>query len=111
MAIDVRDAAIAHVNALEYPEAKGKRYIASGFTVRTDEVFEILRSKYGDKFNIPTNPIDAEGIKKSGHGPSLRTLGFLGMKFAVDNSRSIKELGLKYRGAEESILEQADRQI
>jgi hypothetical protein len=51
-------------------------------------------------YNIPSNLIDAEGIKKSGHGPSLRTLGFLGKKFQVDNSRGVNELGMKYRTAE-----------
>jgi hypothetical protein len=28
--VDVRDVAIGHVNALEYPGATGKRYIISG---------------------------------------------------------------------------------
>lgn len=102
---------MGHVNALEHADAKGKRYIISGYSVKNDQVFEILRAKYGEQFKIPSNPIDAEGIKKSGHGPSLRILGFLGKKFQVDNSRGIKELGMKYRGAEESILDQAARQI
>jgi nucleoside-diphosphate-sugar epimerase len=109
--VDVRDVAIGHVNALEHPDAKGKRYIISGFGVLTSEVFEILRAKYGEHYKIPSNPIDAEGIKASGHGPSMRGLAFLGKKFKIDNSRGIKELGMKYRGAEESILDQAARQI
>lgn len=75
-------------------------------------MFEILRKKYGPLgYNIPTNEIDAEGIRKSGHGPSMRVLGFLGKKFHIDNSRSINELGMKYRTGEESLLEQAQRQI
>jgi len=110
--VDVRDVAIGHVNALEYPEAKGKRYIISGFSLKNTEVFEILRQKYEPLgYDIPKNEIDAEGIKKSGHGPSLRMLGFLGKKFQIDNSRAVNELGMKYRTAEESILEQAERQI
>ena len=100
-AVDVRDVAIGHVNALEHPEAKGKRYIVSGFRLKSSDVFEILRQKYGALgYNIPSNEIDSEGIKKSGHGPSLRVLGFLGKRFYIDNSRSINELGLKYRTAE-----------
>lgn len=111
-AVDVRDVAIAQVNALEYPEAKGRRFIVSGYSLLSSDVFEIVRGKYGHLgYNIPSNPIDAEGIKQSGHGPSLRTVGFLGKRFKVDNSRAIKELGMKYRGAEESILDQAARQI
>ena len=111
-AVDVRDVAVGHVNALEYPEAKGKRYIISGYNLKNTEVFEILRSKYGPLgYNIPTNEIDAEGIKKSGHGPSLRVLGFLGKKFQIDNSRAINELGMKYRSGEESLLDQAEKQI
>lgn len=86
----MRDVAIGHVNALEHQDAKGKRYIISGFNIKNNEVFEILRSKYGHLgYNIPSNLIDAEGIKKSGHGPSLRTLAFLGKRFQLDNSRAI----------------------
>jgi len=81
-AVDVRDVGIGHVNALEYADAKGKRYIVSGFKANTDELFDILRKKYEPLgYKIPTNHIDAEGIKKSGHGPSLRTINFLGKKF------------------------------
>lgn len=88
------------MNALEYPAANGKRYIISGYNLKNTEVFEILRSKYGPLgYNIPTNEIDAEGIKQSGHGPSLRVLGFLGKKFQIDNSRAVNELGMKYRSA------------
>ncbi len=111
-AVDVRDLAVGHVNALEYPEAKGKRYIISGFSLENTRAFELLRQKYGPLgYNIPTNQIDAEGIKKSGHGPSMRLLGFLGRKLRVDNSRSINELGMKYRTAEESLIDQAEKQI
>jgi len=64
-------------------------------------VFSLLKERYGPQgYNVPTNEIDAEGIKKSGHGPSLRVLGFLGKKMQVDNSRSVNELGMKYRTAE-----------
>jgi dihydroflavonol-4-reductase len=90
-AVDVRDTALAHVKALEYEGAKGKRYIISGFSLTSDELFSILRVKYEPLgYKIPSNPIDAEGIKKSGHGPSMRTLNFLGKKFQVDNSRGVK---------------------
>ncbi len=59
-----------------------------------------MRQKYGPLgYKIPSDPIDAEGINKSGHGPSIRVLGFLGLQFHVDNNRSINELGMKYRGA------------
>jgi nucleoside-diphosphate-sugar epimerase len=99
--VDVRDVAIAHVNALEYPEARGRRFIVSGGSIKTDQVFEIIRSKYEPLgYAIPSNLIDAEGIKKSGHGPSLRVVGFLGKRFQVDNSRGVKELGMKYRTVE-----------
>jgi dihydroflavonol-4-reductase len=106
--VDVRDVGVGHVQALEYPEATGKRYILSGSSLTTDELFDILRKKYQPQgYKIPNNHIDAEGIKKSGHAPSLRALPYLGMQFLVDNSRSIKELGMKYRSAEESIIDQA----
>ncbi len=58
-AVDVRDVAVAHVNALEHADAKGKRFIVSGYNIKNDQVFEILRSKYGEHYNIPSNTIDA----------------------------------------------------
>lgn len=89
--VDVRDAALAHILALEHPEAAGKRYIVSGFSLQTHEVFNLLREKYAPQgYKVPTAEIDAEGIKKSGHGPSLRVLPFLGRKFCVNNSRAIQ---------------------
>lgn len=41
----------------------------------------------------------------------MRILGFLGKKFKINNTRAINELGMKYRTAEYSILEQAEKQI
>ena len=67
-----------------------------------------MTEKYGSKgFKIPSNPIDAEGIKKSGHGPSMRTLFLLGKRFEVNSTRSNNELGLKFRSVKESLLDQA----
>lgn len=41
-----------------------------------------MREKYGPQgYKIPENNIDAEGIKASGHGPSMRTIFLLGKKF------------------------------
>lgn len=100
-AVDVRDVALGHVKALENPGAAGKRFIISGFKLTTDQLFEVLREKYEPLgYKVPSNKIDAEGIKQSGHGPSLRSLPFLGRKFEVDNIRSIHELEMAYRGAE-----------
>lgn len=99
--VDVRDTAIGHVKALEHPEAKGKRYIISGFTFTTDQMFEVLRTKYSPQgFKIPSDQIDVEGIKKSGHGGAMRILPFIGRKFSVDNSRGVNELGMTYKTAE-----------
>jgi hypothetical protein len=41
----------------------------------------------------------------------MRVLGFLGKKFRIDNSRAINELGMKYRTAQESLIDQAEKQI
>jgi nucleoside-diphosphate-sugar epimerase len=32
--VDVRDVAVAHVNALEHADAKGKRYIVSASSIK-----------------------------------------------------------------------------
>lgn len=45
---------------MEYPQAKGRRWIASGDRIRTHEIFQILSEKYEKQgFKFPTNKIDA----------------------------------------------------
>jgi hypothetical protein len=41
----------------------------------------------------------------------MRTLAFLGRKFQIDNHRTNEDLNMKYRTAEQSIIDQAERQI
>lgn len=96
------------MRALEHKDANGKRYIISGDQLDSHTMFNLLRETYGPKgYNVTSTLIDEEGIKKSGHGPSLRTLALLGRKIKVNNSRGINELGMKYHTAKESLLEQA----
>jgi nucleoside-diphosphate-sugar epimerase len=106
--VDVRDVATAHVRAAEMSGAKG-RYIISGS--RMTPFLEI--SKFLKRVH------DKPALIPSWHMPHLlfRLLAPLGgmsqkwvsanwgILFAVDNKRSIEELGVKYRPVEETLLD------
>ncbi len=105
--VDVRDVAEAHYKAGFTPEAKG-RYIISGHNSSFVEMAEKLLPKYGDKYPIPKKAMPKWLIWLV--GPALSkavTRKYIsrnvGLPFKADNSKSIKDLGLKYRPLDESM--------
>lgn len=88
--VDVRDLALAHVRAIERPEAAGKRFfIVAGF-FRNADVADIIKKnfpEYASKL-----PSSYERHPKE-------------FPFKIDNSRSKDVLGLKYRELETSIVD------
>lgn len=88
--VDVRDLALAHVKAIELPEAAGKRFlITEGYYINA-EIAKAIK----DNFPNLADKLPAELV-------SDRPKDVYG----IDNSRSLKVLGLKYRSLEESIVD------
>lgn len=105
--VDVREVAVAHFNAGFTPEAKG-RHIISADRISILELGKILRAKYGDAYPFPKNELPkwlvwlmapVVGVKRK------MIANNVGYFFKVNNSKSIKELGIKYRPLEESIVD------
>ena len=89
--MDVRDLALAHVRAIEVPQAAGQRFFVTAGYFANKEIADIVRDNYPDlASSLPPKdyPSDMpEGIYK------------------IDNSRSKKILGLHYRPLKDSIVD------
>lgn len=106
--VDVRDVAQAHVNAAFKPEANG-RYILSAKEMTMLEIAGALRKQWPSGYRFPfmtapkalvwvfgplLGPVTREFISKNVNHP-LR----------LDNSRSVRELGISYRSMDTALVE------
>lgn len=94
--VDVRDVAEAHVNALERPEAGGKRFFVVAGRFSNNQIASIVRKNYpqlADK--LPTAEEPNDGFPEGG-------------VYDADHSRSVEILGLKYKSLERSVVDLTD---
>lgn len=104
--VDVRDVAAAHIKAAELKEAYGRYIVGPPKTTTFLEIskhFKRLRkgTLWLPSFQLPTALVRIVGPF---FGLSQKWMAAnLGVKFAVDNTRSISELGLNYRSLEETL--------
>lgn len=106
-AVDVEDVAEAHIKAGFTPSATG-RYLISADGTSFSEVGRILRNHFGDQWPFPKKTVPKWLVWLV--GPFVdKTMTRkmvsrnVGHPFVADNSKSIRELGLKYRPFEESL--------
>lgn len=88
---DVRDLALAHVRAIELPEAAGQRFFITAGYYSNAEIANIIKKNFPDLANKLPDKIETDV-------PDPQAFGY-------DNSRSKKVLGLKYRSLEESVTD------
>ncbi len=105
--VDVRDVATAHFKAGLLPESQG-RHIILEKRVSLLQLANILREKFGDTFPFPKREVPkflvwimapAVGVKRK---MISRNVGYA---WKVDNSKSKRELGMKYMPIEKSIID------
>lgn len=106
-AVDVRDLADAHYLAGFTPSAKG-RHIINGHNTDLFEMAKTLLPKYGKQYPIPKNALPKWLVWIA--GPLLDKAMTreivsrnINLPWKGDNSKSIKELGVKYRSLSESM--------
>lgn len=78
MWVDVRDVALAHVRAMEQPEAAGRRFVLVSSYWTTKQMVEIIREEFPDlRSNLPDNVESdmPEKIWKFNNAPSKQILG------------------------------------
>jgi nucleoside-diphosphate-sugar epimerase len=88
--VDVRDIALAHVRAIELPEAAGKRFFVTAGYMTNKDLIDIIREEFPEL--RPQLPDNAESDMPKA-------------VYKYDNSRSIEVLGLKYRTLRECVVD------
>lgn len=91
--VDVRDLALAHVKAVELPEAQNKRFFVTAGYFSNEEIADIIR----DNFPKLHDQVPKKGVK-GGEYPSDGLYKF-------DNSRVKEVLGIQFRPLRESIID------
>jgi nucleoside-diphosphate-sugar epimerase len=98
---DVRDLALAHVRAIEVPEAGGKRFFITAGHYSLKTLVEAIRASHPElTAKLPQNPIDDTPAEVYGYDNS-RARRLLGIKFTSldkcvgDTTSSLLQLGAK----------------
>ncbi|KAJ5172596.1 hypothetical protein N7492_005189 [Penicillium capsulatum] len=87
--VDVRDVALAHVRAIEVPEAGGKRFFVVAGYFSNKDIVEIVRDVQPDLGpKLPSKDSESDFPKAI---------------FEIDNSRSKEVLGLEYKPLKETV--------
>jgi nucleoside-diphosphate-sugar epimerase len=111
--VDVRDVAMAHRLALENDHAEG-RFILCSVTKGFMEVADIIGNKYKKKFPLPLMKTPTFLLYFIGwmFGLSLKFVRRnIGHPVKLNNSKSIRELGMKYIAFERTISDMVDRML
>jgi nucleoside-diphosphate-sugar epimerase len=91
--IDVRDLALAHVKALEVPEAADKRFFITAGYFTNKEICEIIRKNFPEyEKELPGKDVKGGGYPEAG-------------LYKYDNSRTVNVLGIKFTSLEQSIVD------
>jgi dihydroflavonol-4-reductase len=103
--VDVRDLAVAHRLAMEYPAAAGNRYICAGPHVWMGDMAEILATKY----RVRTRAIPYWLVWLLGRvDPTIRSvLGDWGVSELASADKARRELGWSMRPLRETLLDTA----
>ena len=106
--VDVRDVAQAHIAAGFVPGASGRNILCGG-TLSMLGMADIIRKEYGNRFPLPTREAPKWLIQLFAPAlgiPRRFIRDNVGYPLAFDNSRSIRELSVKYRPVQETLLDQ-----
>jgi len=106
--VDVRDVAQAHVSAAGNPRARGRYIVAESSMVRFVEISRIIRDVHRHPIRIPRHQLPNALVRLIGplFGLSQAYIrNHLGIRFKLDNRRSVSDLGLRYRPVAETLRE------
>ncbi|MGY6018573.1 NAD-dependent epimerase/dehydratase family protein [Streptomyces spinosirectus] len=106
--VDVRDLADAHIAAAERPDAQGRYIVAAERMTSFHEMARAIRGRYPRDLRLPRTRLPHWPVRILGPAFGLTQdyiRKHLGIRFAVDNSRSVRELGITYRPVEETLLD------
>jgi nucleoside-diphosphate-sugar epimerase len=94
--VDVRDLALAHVKAIEVPEAADKRFFITAGYFSNKEVVEIIRKNFPEyEKKLPGKDVKGGGYPEGGQAGLYK----------YDNSRVKNVLGIEFTPLEKSIVD------
>ncbi|HBS04097.1 MAG TPA: diaminohydroxyphosphoribosylaminopyrimidine deaminase [Leptospiraceae bacterium] len=109
--VDVRDVARAHVLAAFKEDASG-RHILCADTKTFVELADLLRERYGKTLPLPRGQLPGFMVYLIGPFFGL-SWGFLkknlGVRYNLDHSRSIEDLGIAYRPIADTLCDHVDQ--
>ncbi|OIJ66420.1 cinnamyl alcohol dehydrogenase [Streptomyces mangrovisoli] len=106
--VDVRDLADAHVAAAEHPEATGRYIVAAETMTSFHDMARIVRTRHPRDPRLPRTALPHWPVRILGPAFGLTQdyiRKHLGIRFRVDNTRGLRELGLTYRPTAETVLD------
>ena len=106
--VDVRDVAAAHVAAAFTATASGRYILARTEMVSFLEMARIIRDRYPHRYQLPRHPVPDWAVRVLGPRFGLTQdyiRKHLGIRFTVDNHRSVADLAVRYRPVEETVLD------
>ncbi|KAL4432959.1 hypothetical protein ABPG74_014473 [Tetrahymena malaccensis] len=117
--VDVRDVAAAHILAMQddlFEVTRGKRYITCSQSMWVKDIAAVLKEYYQDKqpqLQINTKELTHEEfVAKAQSLPIYKeTLRMSGQYFIMDNTQSLKDLGMQYIQAYHTLIETSDEII
>jgi nucleoside-diphosphate-sugar epimerase len=106
--VDVREVAFAHIKAASTPKARGRYILAEKRMASFVDIAKILRTVHRRPYLLPQHQVPDWLVKLIGPFFGLTQdymRNHLGIRFAVDNQRSIDELGVVYRPLEQTLID------
>ncbi|KUO05428.1 NAD-dependent epimerase/dehydratase family protein [Streptomyces caeruleatus] len=106
--VDVRDVADAHIAAAENPDAHGRYILAAPTMTSFHEMSRVIRTRHPHDLRLPRTALPHWPVRVLGPAFGLTQdyiRKHLGIRFRVDNSRSVSELGITYRPIEQTLLD------
>jgi nucleoside-diphosphate-sugar epimerase len=106
--VDVRDVALAHLRAAEREQASGRYIIAEKEMLSFREMARLIRPHHHRPYLIPRHSVPDLVVRMIGPFFGLTQdyiRKHIGIRFQVDNARSISELGLDYRPISETLAD------
>jgi nucleoside-diphosphate-sugar epimerase len=104
--VDVREVAAAHIAASRLPSASGRYILAAKQMSSFLELADLVRPFHDNPGRLPRWQLPEWLVRLIGplFGLSKRFIdNHLGIRFSVDNQRSITELGISYRPLRETM--------
>jgi nucleoside-diphosphate-sugar epimerase len=106
--VDVREVAAAHINAARLPTAQGRYILAEQQMTSFVEISKIVRAIHRRPWLLPKHQVPDVVVRLIGPLFGLTQdyiRKHLGIRFKVDNRRSISELGIRYRSIAQTLHE------